>query len=683
MHTPVIASLAAALPAPTAIHQIISPDHGVEPRGNATVMRRRYTVAGWRRLSTELDPARCGLDARRAAALLHAMRHLDAVLENPIRVYVDGRERVVELLGVFRYFADLDTRRLQAGRFLRDGSFARWTDDRPFALFPAMHGDYWLPWLLDVSGLDWRTQRYPHDDVDSWRPHDAIERRFVAILRRMIDADRRFRAMRVDVAARLVGADVLAIAVRACTWRPYRALTLSALQHAWRNFACYAEVARQAPRLLPLVPLAFGPRDLRIRPAEILQLLRTAVTKGSPHPGIGDAAWRWLLEHGVRGLQHVVEQPWGHDSIDDVHRLLEAMRDAGWPVSPAPRFWRMWSGFNRHVRAQPAIEIEDWCRWNQVPSRLLRLLAKEADERRDQPDFAAWCDETGDALQALVDPRLGGAPRLGHSRFARAIPRRPDRGWFQRTAAQRKAEIAILASSDPCRWDDFLGERSYGSLTAVPLVTSHALFDEGRAMHHCVLDYAKDCTAGVARVYALRSKEGRRVATVAIEPCLPDGGWRVLEVRGPANQAPCPEARLAARRIADDYGKAQRLVDAALGALDPTERETASGIADDAATERYEVYVLDNFEAPHPRAGGSAIRFDSAEAALAFARRIVDEFVDENVEACASVDDLRRRFTMFGETPIITPIRPGLAAPSFSSIDHLMSRAAALFGSNE
>lgn len=80
----------------------------------------------------------------------------------------------------------------------------------------------------------------------------------------------------------------------------------------------------------------------------------------------------------------------------------------------------------------------------------------------------------------------------------------------------------------------------------------------------------------------------------------------------------------------------------------------------------------------------SARRFDTEEEALAHARAIVDGFVDDHLERAKSVDDLRRQFVMFGETPVVTRVGAGNeSAQSFSAMDHLMARAEAHFGSKE
>lgn len=671
-----IAPLKAALLPPTDIHQIIAPEHGLEPRGNATVQGRRYTVAGWRRLAAEIDPAHCGLDERRAIALLQAMRYLDLALDRPLHVWVEGRERVVELLGAFRYVANLDTRRLRCGRILRDGSFALWDEERLFGLFPAFQGDSWLPWLLDVSGLDWRCDRYDRDDVESYRPRDAIERRLVAILRRMIGADRRFRALRLAVAGRLVGEEILALAIRTRLLDPWPFLTMTRLEHVWRHHAHYAEAGRQAPGLLPLVPLALGERDLRMPPADVLHAMRAATCKGvasASGPAFGDAAWRWLLRHGLRNLRWVSAGARTRMEMRQVEQLLEAVADANWPNPPAQRFWRAWGEFNRFVWDH-GCEIDDWMRWNQVPARLLRMLVAESARRSREPGFANWCDAARDALQALVDPRLFGPSRLGRDRLGKTVPRWPDWSWLEETAARRRARIERLAQDDGPRWRSLVGERRCGELLAVPLESAAALAEEGWAMRHCAAGHAEACAQGRMRFFSLRTANGRRVATAAIAPCG-DGSWRAHEVRRRANGAPAWREVKAAASLAADYTEALRR---AADEGDVTPEHEAGKIA------WYEVVVCDNFHAPHPEAAGRPQRFETEDEALEYSRRIVDDFFDSNLANMHSVDEMRRQFVMFGETPIVTRIGPGPAnGPAFSAIGHLCARAEAHFGSSQ
>jgi len=77
--------------------------------------------------------------------------------------------------------------------------------------------------------------------------------------------------------------------------------------------------------------------------------------------------------------------------------------------------------------------------------------------------------------------------------------------------------------------------------TAVALNTAGALFEEGRAMSHCVSSYASDCAAGSSRIYSIQ-KNGARVSTMQLQAEF-DGqtaafkGWRDIQNRGAHNAA--------------------------------------------------------------------------------------------------------------------------------------------------
>lgn len=84
------------------------------------------------------------------------------------------------------------------------------------------------------------------------------------------------------------------------------------------------------------------------------------------------------------------------------------------------------------------------------------------------------------------------------------------------------------------------------------LVTAAELVAEGRAMHHCVSTYARECLAGQASIWSLRRRNaGRFERLLTIEL---DRLNRVVQVRGFANRVATPEERQVVGRWAKARG---------------------------------------------------------------------------------------------------------------------------------
>lgn len=67
----------------------------------------------------------------------------------------------------------------------------------------------------------------------------------------------------------------------------------------------------------------------------------------------------------------------------------------------------------------------------------------------------------------------------------------------------------------------------------------------------------------------------------------------------------------------------------------------------------YHVYVDDNFHFSDEDERHLSASFDNAEAALAHARKIVDDYLAANHKAGQAADDLYRSYGSFGEDPFI------------------------------
>ena len=109
--------------------------------------------------------------------------------------------------------------------------------------------------------------------------------------------------------------------------------------------------------------------------------------------------------------------------------------------------------------------------------------------------------------------------------------------WHERLAAdeagRRFGHIGVGYTDRLCPESPLPGYVAIGPYTFVALETCEALFDEGRAMRHCVASYAAFVRAGSCAIYSIRNADNRRVATLELRAA--GGRYHAVQLRGPCN----------------------------------------------------------------------------------------------------------------------------------------------------
>jgi hypothetical protein len=98
---------------------------------------------------------------------------------------------------------------------------------------------------------------------------------------------------------------------------------------------------------------------------------------------------------------------------------------------------------------------------------------------------------------------------------------------------QRDREFSSSRSAT-VKWAVAMEPFAEGELSAEPLADARALFDEGKAMKHCVFSYADRCEAGGTRIVSIR-KNGERVSTLELFPL--DASKRQMNVKADGSNA--------------------------------------------------------------------------------------------------------------------------------------------------
>jgi PcfJ-like protein len=149
-------------------------------------------------------------------------------------------------------------------------------------------------------------------------------------------------------------------------------------------------------------------------------------------------------------------------------------------------------------------DIRDWIRAHDKrrPLDVLRTITPEQVEAIRVctgvfPHFeAALKDPTVELLGRPFRPNMS----------ARTVIALSDE-WHEAVSKVRGKDIRFPAPWYPAE--------SINGYDIVPLENYESLFQEGRAMHHCVATYADRMAAGVASIYSMR-REGARIVTIEL-----------------------------------------------------------------------------------------------------------------------------------------------------------------------
>lgn len=290
---------------------------------------------------------------------------------------------------------------------------------------------------------------------------------------------------------------------------------------AQRNAA--AQRLREAPGLAGLAYHARLPGD-PLGPDRLTQF-KAALKE---RRGLTEHGWRWLTRQPAPVTQLLAK--------------TNAWQLANWSAQFQLNPSRCWLtpllGTYRDFLACPlgvTTTQTDIDRAAALPGYLFRALTREAEIREREGRLAAFLE---DDLSFLRDwyRQLTPEERLSFptKRLTYAWLNRQQRAWHEEQL-QQKAQDRV---DWPCLLEAPL--RLGDDAVAVPLTDSVALYEEGRAQHHCVASYTEACLNSRSRIVSLRSAQGRRHATLELV-CRPhaDGtpAWFAGQLRGPGNQA--------------------------------------------------------------------------------------------------------------------------------------------------
>jgi len=339
--------------------------------------------------------------------------------------------------------------------------------------------------------------------------------------------DLRVMRHRISVALALDG-QLLAVARQINMVERKVAVTASQYNQALRHGPAYRKLQHDGPRLVLAYALLSRVEGFPAA-GEPLQQMRDLL-RGA---GLTERCWRMLVK-STRALWRPMVafyEPPGPKAAMDYLRLLDEL---GWHLPADPAFMRTVLS----LRGGPGGEHEAFSdSLDKAQRTLARIVTwfEGADAQGRQEilgklhQVLSWLDYAGGVQLATLVRQPGWA----------SLVKRSEAWWQRRLAlkAQRAASWPV-----PC-------ERiAFGEYEVWFIARAEDLYDEARAMRHCVFDFADDCAKGTRLIASVRDlTTGRRVATAMYEAAKP--GWRLERVAGFGNAVAPAAVWDVARRV--------------------------------------------------------------------------------------------------------------------------------------
>jgi hypothetical protein len=450
-------------------------------------------------------------------------QRLMAAVRTPSRVFDRDGQRVVLVVGIAAVRRQSDGA-LHVDVWRECDGRLQWVASDPRTVVLQTMPAAWV-WLDLISNavtfeLRWHLCRcgVAFDDADlRVYAHDLF-----AYFRRHLVRHADLRQMRRRVAAALaLDPDAVRIARRIIDVAPGSGPgRLSAYNLVVRHLEACRLLERELPQAVPLYA-AFVERGDFPRMAQPAQALRQFLRD----QGLGRCTWRLLVKAGPRLMLPLRDFYVGDTGVAmlDYLRILQALG-----LRRELPSWATWAILSRV--ANPASRHQGHLRELHRAAALFGHALRSCIALQPAP-----VGEFASVLEWLASER----PRLDKMQYRAGWPWLVSRtmDWM----ALRRKEIEAQAAS----WSTPFVSMPMGARELVALRTVRDLWDEARAMHHCIDDYADHCARGDALVVSVRSGSGRRSATALYK--RQGQRWSLAQVRGVANRCPPREVEGAAK----------------------------------------------------------------------------------------------------------------------------------------
>lgn len=170
--------------------------------------------------------------------------------------------------------------------------------------------------------------------------------------------------------------------------------------------------------------------------------------------------------------------------------------------------------------------------------------APNEEEMADIFDYVLMTGQEGNPINSTTLKGLAKRSEQWH-RQLREEPIRHQ--WEQTLARQNNKYLA---------WTSLVGPTHLEGFSITPLTTQKDLYEESKALGHCVITYGERCANGKSRIFSIRNN-GKNIATSEISPNL--SGWTPVQTRGPHNHPVDQRVYEAMQQVAHLYNEADQL----------------------------------------------------------------------------------------------------------------------------
>jgi hypothetical protein len=396
---------------------------------------------------------------------------------------------------------------------------------------------WWLRWLIDDLAS---SERGPQ--CESFISEGLVEQQIswladaaYRLLRRHPD----FQRLRRRELPRALDLDPALLRIALMARRIPPDLDAGEYSTVWRNTRAFQQVARENPRLLPLVGSYLA--DRRLPPGTDVV---AAIKDSFREAGLSRAAWRYVTRYG----SCIFKVPWQMSSneskLDVALEYLDALDQAGLPPPPPPMLIRAW------LRIYVAAEydrIHFYCGWSDVPEHVLRTGLLEADRLRKSAELSDFVDTFLSVVHWADRADLA----LDRNQ------RRADWQWLVRRAQDWESMSKREVATQNRYWRSHIGTFKHGNLTIKPLLSSDALTREARLMRNCLAGYAERCADGLVRIFAVYDESAARpLAHIGIDFDDRTQQWELTQCKGFANRPSSRHIQELGEEIARLYNRA-------------------------------------------------------------------------------------------------------------------------------
>jgi hypothetical protein len=460
---------------------------------------------------------------------------LMAAIREPAAMYQGNGERVVLVASTASIYIKADgsiTSRLWSN----EGGAMQWVDlgDKDIMLTSMPVAFTWLDCIagacrLEVeSCLDAKSIDFLQTDLEDYVRN--VFARFKREIKRHCD----LRLMRRKVAKALdLNADAMRLSRRMIALLPdFGSLTSNDLRPLQYNLALkhidkLLQLERELPVILPLYAALLGHDAIAHDPQPI-----RAVRLYLEANGVKPKTWRMLTKAGTRffwPVRHFYKGPPAAAMVD----YLQVVQALG--IAQAPDTALMWYLLSRYGHAasrRTAI--------NPGFEKVIKKFSPVARAYMALPERAGQRDLLEPMLEWLATNHPG---NLTKTQCKAGWP------WLVKQTRAWQARRSVELQSQATQWPVPFDHANMGDYSIRPLRTPLDLWQEARAMRHCVETFAEKCSEGEALLVSLRHGKNpdKRVATAWY--ARQDGQWKLQQVRGFANHDPAPDASLAALQL--------------------------------------------------------------------------------------------------------------------------------------